>query len=142
MLDGREVSDTERLFLASWKATRKARRKALHQHKVQQGLQSSAHYVLSSDPPPPMTMPALPARSPLRQWRKIHQQMRGGAGQHISLPTIVHLQQPSAFAECSPHHLQQVPVVAHSLQDARHTDTNDIGHGSLPVLPKILQSIT
>ena len=37
MLDGREVSDTERLFLASWKATRKARRKALHQHKVQQG---------------------------------------------------------------------------------------------------------
>ena len=31
MVDGREVSDTERQFLASWKATRKARRKALHQ---------------------------------------------------------------------------------------------------------------
>ena len=30
MLDGREVNQTERQFLACWKASRKARKKALH----------------------------------------------------------------------------------------------------------------
>ena len=38
MVDGREVSETERQFLASWKATRKARRKALHHNKGPQGM--------------------------------------------------------------------------------------------------------
>ena len=37
MVDGREVSDTERQFLARWKATRKARRKALQQSTDLQG---------------------------------------------------------------------------------------------------------
>ena len=39
MVDGREVSETERQFLASWKATRKAQRKALHHNnKGPQGM--------------------------------------------------------------------------------------------------------
>ena len=39
MVDGREVSETERQFLASWKVTRKAQRKALHHNnKGPQGI--------------------------------------------------------------------------------------------------------
>ena len=37
MVDGHEVSDTERQFLASWKATRKARKKAQQKMTDPQG---------------------------------------------------------------------------------------------------------
>ena len=37
MVDGREVSETERQFLASWKATRKARRKAMQENRELKG---------------------------------------------------------------------------------------------------------
>ena len=37
-VDGREVSETERQFLACWKATRKARRKAQRLNKGSQGI--------------------------------------------------------------------------------------------------------
>lgn len=65
MLDGHEVSDTEKLFLMNWKATRKARRR-----KQKLSLELSCVYdeALPSDPVTlssilaPPTLPALPAR--------------------------------------------------------------------------------
>ena len=84
MLDGREVSETERQFLLNWKTMRRARRK--QQRLAQRYLQKqnaidpanvipTAQQILSSQPAPPLTMPALPARQlPRRTKRPPHQQ--------------------------------------------------------------------
>jgi protein phosphatase 1 regulatory subunit 42 len=134
MVDGREVSDTERQFLASWKATRKARRKALHQNIDTHGsLVPSAHCILSSQPPP-LTMPALPARSPIRHWRKGHMHQALTGQQSISLPTQAPPQ--SAFAEFTPSHpIKHTPTSSHIHKGIHHTITTGT------VLPQIVQPI-
>lgn len=86
VVDGREVSETEKQFLVNWKAMHKARRK---QQKVLQAprmepsesskaIPTAKQILTSSRPAPPLTMPALPARQlPRRQKRHgslVHQQ--------------------------------------------------------------------
>lgn len=65
MLDGHEISETERLFLMNWKVMRKARRrqqkKSLERIPYFLSEAISDPTVLSSAPVPP-TFPALPAR--------------------------------------------------------------------------------
>lgn len=66
MLDGHEVSDTEKLFLMNWKAMRKARRRQQKKSLERMpGIYSEAHpsdSVIRSSVPAPPTLPALPAR--------------------------------------------------------------------------------
>lgn len=77
MLDGHEISETERLFLMNWKAMRKARRrqqkKSLEQIPYFLSEPISDPVVLSSVPAPP-TLPALPARQLPRRCKRTHQQ--------------------------------------------------------------------
>ena len=66
LLDGHEVSDTEKVFLMNWKKMRKVRRRLQKQSLEQMArffgeTVTSDPVVLSSIPAPP-TLPALPAR--------------------------------------------------------------------------------
>lgn len=85
MLDGHEISETERLFLVNWKAMRKARRqqqkKALVEHFLNEPI--SDPIVLASVAAPP-TLPALPARQLPRRSKKKHQQ----EATHKTLPHL------------------------------------------------------
>ena len=95
MLDGHEVSETERQFLMNWKAMRKARRK--HQKRsleqipyvVNDTLPSSHPVFISSAPAPPPTLPALPARQlPHRCKKLIHQEPTSSNQFQNNLPTL------------------------------------------------------
>ena len=89
IVDGREVSELERQFLQNWKAMRKAqrRRRKRQTRAVMTGLIPPAQQILSTIPPPvPPTMPALPARQPLKtDWRK----KQGAEQEEVRLPEIV-----------------------------------------------------
>jgi hypothetical protein len=73
MLDGHEVTDTEKAFLMNWKTMRKARRRLQKQSLGQMPFfdeaSSSGPTILPSIPVPP-TLPALPARQLPRRSKK------------------------------------------------------------------------
>ena len=77
VVDGKEVSDTERQFLVNWKAMRKARRK--HQRHLMEypdpltnsdAIPTAKQIVYKA--PPPLTMPALPPRQLPRRTKHQH----------------------------------------------------------------------
>lgn len=97
MLDGHEVSETERLFLMNWKAMRKARRR-----QQKQSLEQMPYILsepLSSDPvilsSVPLTLPALPARQlPHRCKKMSHNEVTHKM--HV-LPQLVHSEEVSGL---------------------------------------------
>lgn len=124
VVDGHVISETERQFLLSWKAMRRARRRQHRQARaglIPDGV-PTAQQILSSLPAP-LTLPALPARQPLRDWRKKLQQQPQQPQQgtldyvdtagYTRLPEIVqnpHMQlDPLLETVRSPRHIQLDP---------------------------------
>ena len=97
-LDGREVNETEKLFLMKWKAMRKARRnksKTLMEAIPYHDSSSDAHiasvsHVLMSAPVYPFTLPALPVRLLPRKGKKPYQK-------HQYLTTTIPYQFPNSL---------------------------------------------
>ncbi len=86
MVDGKEVSDTERQFLVNWKAIRRARRK--NQTQVTDPLTNietipTAKQILHKGPPP-LTMPALPPRQLPRRIKQHSSPRHGYLTQQLS----------------------------------------------------------
>lgn len=91
MLDGHEVSDTEKLFLMNWKAMRKARRR--QQKRSLEQMSCILDDALPSDPvifsvPVPPTLPALPARQLPQRCKKRRNPTEFGQI-HSKLPQLV-----------------------------------------------------
>ena len=93
ILDGHEVSDTEKVFLMNWKAMRKARRKQRQQSLEQLiAVPAAAPAILPSAPP--LTLPALPARQLPHRCKKRRHYI------HESAPfSYVHNQLPQLISE-------------------------------------------
>lgn len=100
ILDGHEVSETERLFLLNWKAMRKARRrqqkKSLEQIPYflsESQMTDQVYSHVSSVPVAPPTLPALPARQLPYRCKKRYRQETAIQ----KLPQLIHSEElPSA----------------------------------------------
>ncbi len=85
MVDGKEVSDTERQFLVNWKAIRRARRKNQKQVADPLNIETipTAKQILHKGPPP-LTMPALPPRQLPRRIQQYSSPRHGYLTQQVS----------------------------------------------------------
>lgn len=116
-LDGREVSENERQFLMNWKAMRIARRNqqkpdlfdqlaeqgttVAYSNKHKTGVAASKTALLATASLP-VTLPALPARQPIRRCRRVITQYQDSKDYGaMSLPKIVSDYKPSLVAQRS-----------------------------------------
>ena len=119
MLDGHEVSETEKTFLMNWKAIRKARRRK--QKRSLEHIQYYGETIKSSDAailsvPAPPTLPALPARRLPHRCKKqssmndvgskLPQLVSGSTDdENFKLPELVSYQQEHLIDALNPSHL-------------------------------------
>ena len=123
MLDGHEVSKTEKTFLMNWKAIRKARRRKQKRSFEQiqyYGEKIPSDAAILSVPAPP-TLPALPARSLPHRCKKVQSSINDVSSklpqlvfsektgstddENFKLPELVSYQQEHLIDALNPSHL-------------------------------------